>query len=175
MKGTTAMLVNTEAVMKARVTTGTSKYHASSGNLAAPSIVCWPQSYSIKERSVALIGCQRRIGNRDTSCWIGKPDWTAWDGVAPARRHDTPRSSQALLLRTSQGCLTTASDQEKSRWSNPSYPSSVTKYFHHSQNASINHYFSFSFSGKYCAYWAIYHFPPKMSFTTSDSCLDPAP
>jgi hypothetical protein len=35
---TTAMLVNTEAVMNARVTTGTSKYHASKGSLAAPSM-----------------------------------------------------------------------------------------------------------------------------------------
>jgi len=33
------MLVNTEAVIKARVTTGTSKYQASRGSLAAPSIV----------------------------------------------------------------------------------------------------------------------------------------
>lgn len=32
------MLVKTEAVMKARVTMGTSKYHASSGSRAAPSI-----------------------------------------------------------------------------------------------------------------------------------------
>jgi len=32
------MLVKTEAVMNARVTTGTSKYHASKGSLAAPSM-----------------------------------------------------------------------------------------------------------------------------------------
>jgi hypothetical protein len=36
---TTAMLVNTEAVMNARVTMGTSKYHASRGSLAPPSIL----------------------------------------------------------------------------------------------------------------------------------------
>jgi hypothetical protein len=35
---TTAILVNTEAVMNARVTMGTSKYHASRGSRAAPSI-----------------------------------------------------------------------------------------------------------------------------------------
>jgi hypothetical protein len=35
---TTAMLVNTEAVINARVTMGTSKYHASNGSLAAPSM-----------------------------------------------------------------------------------------------------------------------------------------
>jgi hypothetical protein len=33
------MLVNTDAVIKARVTIGTSKYQASRGSLAAPSIV----------------------------------------------------------------------------------------------------------------------------------------
>ena len=36
---TTAMLVNTDAVTNARVTIGTSKYHASRGSLAASSIV----------------------------------------------------------------------------------------------------------------------------------------
>ena len=36
---TTAILVNTAAVMNARVTMGTSRYHASNGSLAAPSIL----------------------------------------------------------------------------------------------------------------------------------------
>lgn len=44
------MLVNTEAVIKARVTTGTSKYHASRGSLAAPSIVSAEVLLLYKER-----------------------------------------------------------------------------------------------------------------------------